>query len=175
MGTSSAILSVGSAASSIISTRSAAKTQNVISDFNRSMAEVEAEDAIRRGALEEGRHRRRVTSLIGEQRVALAAQGLDVDFGSAEDLQKDVRAQGSFDALTIRNNARREAFGYKSQAAQSSLQGQLATFRARDAATGTLLTTGAGIGNIYRQRNTASQVPNSTGSRGYVPGAEYQE
>jgi len=85
--------------------------------FNQQVAGGQAQDAIARGEVEERRYRTSIRQLIGEQRASMSAQGLDVSFGSALDLQLDVAYYGELDALTIRNNAAREAWGYRMQGA----------------------------------------------------------
>ena len=85
-------------------------------ETNKKIAEAQAEDAIFRGEKEAARLRRRTKKLIGSQRVALAAQGIDIESGSAADILEDTAASSAVDELTIRNNAAREALGFKSQA-----------------------------------------------------------
>lgn len=52
---------------------------------------------------------------VGSQKAALAANGQDVNSGTALDLQSDTKAAGMLDQLTIQNNAARTAVGYKNQ------------------------------------------------------------
>jgi hypothetical protein len=62
--------------------------------------------------------------VIGTQRAEFAAQGVDVGSGSAVDVQKDTAYQGEIDALTLRTNAAREAWGYTVEAQGETLQAQ---------------------------------------------------
>ena len=94
----------------------AADSEAELSDYNASIAELQASDALARGREEENRFRERVEGTIGSARAGAAAQGIDVGFGSAVDVQKDARFLGELDALTIRTNAGREAWGYKVEA-----------------------------------------------------------
>lgn len=84
-----------------------------ILDYNASIATHQADDAILRGATEERRLRVGVGSLIGSQRAAFAAQGIEVGSGTAADVQASTAQQGEEDALTIRTNAMMEAWGFK--------------------------------------------------------------
>lgn len=118
-------------------------------DLNAATADRLAEDAIARGEEAVDRHRTDVKRLIGSQRAALAASGVDINSGSAAAVQEDAAYLGELDAQTMLNNARREAFGYETQAANLRQQGQLARMGGRNTAaayrqqaTGTLLTTG---------------------------------
>lgn len=119
-------------------------------------AEEQAIDAIERGAAAEGKHRAGVRGLVGKQRAAMAAQGLDLTTGSAYEIQLESLGIGELDALTIRNNAATEAWGFKHEAADLRRQGELAFMGAKsrarsykNASWSTLLTTGAELGKQY--------------------------
>jgi len=94
----------------------AADSQADLSDFNAAVADVQAEDAVARGAEEESRFRAGVRGMIGKQRAGFAAANIDVGYGSSVDVQADTAFLGELDALTIQTNAAREAWGYKVQA-----------------------------------------------------------
>lgn len=93
-----------------------------VDEFNARLFESSAADAVTRGHETEKRFRTQIKSLIGTQRVSYAAQGVDVSDGSALEVQMDTAKQGEFDALTIRVNAAREAWGYNVQAEGFRLQ-----------------------------------------------------
>lgn len=82
----------------------------------QALAQQQADDALRRGQIAEQRQRDLTAQRIGTQQAALAAQGTDLE-GSPTDILGDTRRAGEFDALTIRNNAAREAWGYQVQGA----------------------------------------------------------
>lgn len=114
---------VSLAALSAVNSFSQSKAQKSQGDFqaqqldaNARIADISADDAIKRGESDAKAHRRRVRLQIGEQRAAMAAQGLDLESGSALDIQKDTAGFGAEDELTIKNNAFREAWGYKVKA-----------------------------------------------------------
>lgn len=77
------------------------------------MSGISARDAMARGLQEAEQHETTVQQLWGEQRATLAASGVMVDQGSAADIQRDTLAMGARDALTIRSNAAREAWGHQ--------------------------------------------------------------
>lgn len=85
-------------------------------DWNAKVADLQAEDAIQRGAEEESRYRAGVRQLIGSQRAGYAGSNIVVGFGSALDVQEDTAVQGELDALTIRTDAAREAWGFRIEA-----------------------------------------------------------
>lgn len=83
-----------------------------------------AEDAKKRGQTEEYRRRIETKALAGKQKSALAGSNVDVSVGSSLDLLGDTFALGELDALTIRNNAEREANAYENAAWQDRVNAQ---------------------------------------------------
>jgi hypothetical protein len=96
--------------------QTAAESQADLADYNAQVATVQADDAVARGGEEESRFRAGTRGLIGTERAGQAAGNVDVGYGSALDVQADTAYLGELDALTIRTNAAREAWGYKVQA-----------------------------------------------------------
>jgi hypothetical protein len=88
----------------------------------------------------------RTKQAIGTQRTAQAGNGIDVNSGSAAQLQDDTAMLGELDALTIQNNAAREAFGYRVQAAQDINNANQALVNAKSKATGSIL---GGMGSAF--------------------------
>jgi hypothetical protein len=109
-------------------------------DVNAGLAAAQADDALTRGVETERQVRRGTRQFIGAQRVAGASQGVQLDTGSMADLQADAAGMGELDALTARNNAAREAFGYQSQAAQYRANATNVRRASRTAVGNTILT-----------------------------------
>lgn len=138
--------------------------QTVMFEINARMAEFQAGGAIERGdweslmVLRKGKRlafavRRAGRRTVGEQKAAFAAQGIQIDSGSAGDIvtetelaseidQIEIRRAAEIDALTIKNNAWREAWGYKEQASQYGTASALTSSAASTRARNTLLTGG---------------------------------
>lgn len=95
--------------------RDAANDQATLIDFNAHIADLQAEDALQRGKVEENRFRQGVALTVGSTRAGFAGQGVDVNVGSAVDVQADQVFRGELDAHQIATNAAREAWGYKVQ------------------------------------------------------------
>jgi hypothetical protein len=137
----------------------AAESQAELLDYNAAIADVQAQDATQRGQEEESRFRTGVQTLIGSQRAGFAGAGVDVGFGSAVDVQADAAFLGELDALTIRTNAAREAWGYKvkgedirrqaqitrKEGAMAAEAGRINQSAARIGAIGTVAGTGASL------------------------------
>lgn len=96
-------------------TQAAAEDQAQLTEYNAAVTAVQSKDAVQRGLAEENKFRSGVKSLIGSQRAGFAGANVDVNFGSAVDVQADAAFLGELDALTIRTNAAREAWGYNVQ------------------------------------------------------------
>lgn len=116
--------------------------QKQVYNQNASLAGMQADDAIQRGNLEAGKVRKRTNKMIGDQRASFGAQGIDPASGSAANIENETSAMGELDALTAKNNAWREAWGYKVQANQYTNQGSFAELAADNQSRNTLLTGG---------------------------------
>ncbi len=93
--------------------------QNYLAQQARQRQEIaqrQAADATQRGQVAEQRQRDLTAQRIGTQQAQLAAQGTTFE-GSPTDILGDTKRAGEFDALTVRSNAVREAYGYQVQGA----------------------------------------------------------
>lgn len=106
--------------------RDVAESQADLADSNAALADLQARDAIERGAEQESNFRMGVRGMVGKQRAQLAGGNIDVSYGSAVDLQADTAYMGELDSLTIRNNAAREAWGFKTQGADLRARAEIA-------------------------------------------------
>lgn len=128
----------------------AGETQADIANVNAKQAEQQAADAASIGAVEEERYRRQVAALQGRQRAAFAGNGVDFTSGTPLGVLTETAKTGELDALTIRTNAMRQAWGYKAQAANYRAEGALARRSSRYNAASTVLTGGAQAYGLYR-------------------------
>jgi hypothetical protein len=110
-----AVIQAGGAYSSAKSKKSAFNAQAQIDTNNAQVAEWQAQQAELAGADAEQSSRLRTSQVTGEQRAALAANGVDLGTGSATDVLAGTQVIGNHDALTIRDNASRQAWGYRTQ------------------------------------------------------------
>lgn len=119
----------------------AGKWNKKLLDYNAAVAEWQAKDAIDRGVVLAGRRREQTAQVIAGQRAGLAHQGVDINAeGSAVDVQGNSRYLGELDAITIMNNAKRESYGFKIQATDLSMRGQIMQRTADMGAASTVLT-----------------------------------
>ena len=94
----------------------AASYQAAVARNNAAVAEQNAQYALQSGRIEEQTRRQKTAGIIGEQRAKMAASGIDIGSGTPLNLQESTAQVGELDALTIRNNAMRKAYGYRVQA-----------------------------------------------------------
>jgi len=106
--------------------RRASDSQAELLDYNAAVADLQAQDAIERGTIDEQRFRQSIRATIGAQRAGFAASNIDVGYGSAVDVQADAAFLGELDALTLRNNAAREAWGYRVEAEDTRRRAEIA-------------------------------------------------
>lgn len=93
-----------------------------VANQNARQNEQAANDAINRGNAEAEKQRSRARQLAGSQAATMSASGLDLSSSGALDMFGDTAAMGELDALTLVNNASREAYGLRMQAANDRLQ-----------------------------------------------------
>lgn len=116
---------------------------------NAAISRAQAADSLKRGEFEADQQRIKTAGAVGTQRAGFAGNGVDVNSGSAALVQDDTAALGELDALTIRNNAAREAWGYNIQADQYEQAAGNAKKSANNAIMGGLVSTGAKAASTY--------------------------
>lgn len=126
-------------------------------EMNSKLADLNAADAIRGGEREIVQFKRQVKQVTGSQRARLAAQGIEIDSGSALDVQLDTAKEAELTVNTIRNNAYRQAWGYKMEAISQTAKGQFTTIAAKNEAKQTMLGgVMSGVGNMGKALDSFS-------------------
>lgn len=115
-------LAAGSAMLSAYGQYQQADAAKKSAQFNQEVANIQARDALKRGEFESEQAGRKVAQLRGRQRVALAANGLDLSYGSPADILEQTDYYGLEDQRTVANNARREASMFANRATMSGMQ-----------------------------------------------------
>ncbi|WPA90687.1 hypothetical protein QS795_009265 [Providencia zhijiangensis] len=134
-------IAIGSSLLQATSQSKDAKFQSQMAETNAQINEQAANDSINRGNAEAEKQRSRTRQLAGSQAAAMSASGLDLSSSGALDIFGDTAAMGELDALTMVNNAQREAYGLRMQAANDRLQGEMAKKQGNNGMMQTLLTT----------------------------------
>lgn len=125
MMVATAVISAVGTVASAQASASQASYQAQVARNNQIIANRNADDALKRAAVEEDKVRQRTASVMGQQRARLAGQGSVLDEGSPLDIQMDTAGLGELDALTVRNAGEREAYGFRSQAMNFGAQAGL--------------------------------------------------
>lgn len=94
------------------------------SRFNAKMMELKAAHDMRAAEGQVANVRRQAGKVQAEQRVALAAQGVDIGTGSALDIQEETAVLSEEDVADIRLNAKLAAWGLTTQADFERIQGE---------------------------------------------------
>lgn len=118
----SAIVGAGTAVHQTNAQRKAANYQAAVAENNAQVAKWQATDALRRGRTDESLSRLETGQQLSAQMAQLAANGVDLNSASSLRQLTDTEFFGELDALTLRDNARNEAYGYETQ--QASLLAQ---------------------------------------------------
>ena len=134
---------------SLFASRETARAQRSQGDFeaqqflmNSKLADIQAEDAIRRGSVSAGRVRSQGKQLAGSQRAAFAGSGVDVGSQTVQAVTAQSELFSGLDAITVESNAFREAFGFRSEALASRSSAEIAKQSSRVSAGNTLITGG---------------------------------
>lgn len=90
--------------------------------YNQKVANIQASDALDRGATEQEQLGRKISALKGQQTANMAANGLDLSSGTPAAVLEQTDYYGLEDQRTVANNARREAAGYNARATMSGMQ-----------------------------------------------------
>jgi len=144
-----AVVSVVAGGVSAYSSIQQGKTAQKVAENNAKMAEYAAQDAQRQGEEDAMAAQRRAAALKSAQRVALAKNGLDLEYGTAADIQDQTDFFAQSDAATARTNASLDAWRLRAGGQQERAVGNAARSNANLQATGTLLSTASSVGGQW--------------------------
>lgn len=148
-----------------------------LSRVNAAQAESAEADALARGEYEAAPIRERASAVIAAQQAGEASNNVDIQSGTAVQLASDVATAAARDIETVRNNARREAFGYHAQGINFLNEGR-ASRAAGDAAAmnsiigGVAGAAGYGASSYFAARRATNPdgLPPGSGIITYEPG-----
>ncbi|WP_422096894.1 virion core protein, T7 gp14 family [Variovorax sp.] len=96
--------------------QAALQAQAQVAENNAQLAQWQGLDAQHRGEAAASRVQLRGAQVKGDQRAELAANGVDLSFGSAQAVLNDTDYFTALDVNTVVDNASREAWGYRQTA-----------------------------------------------------------
>ncbi|MBT9467218.1 hypothetical protein [Hydrogenophaga sp.] len=133
--------------------KKAANYSAQVADNNARTNEIVAQDALKRGDEEANAIRRNADMLKGSQRASLAAKGLDLAEGTAAELQDQTDFFAMTDTVAARDNAKRQAWGIRTQGANFQSEAAMQRATARGISPGMAATTSllSGAGAVSKQ------------------------
>lgn len=160
-GTASAAVGAYSAMASAHAQSQAANYQAQVAAHNAKIADQNASMAVDAGNSQAQQQEMKTRALLGNEKAAQAASGLDVNSGTAVDTRSSTALLGTESELSTHYNAAKQALGYEETGASQQTQSQLYKMQAQDAqsagaigAGASLLSGAAGVGgnlaNFYR-------------------------
>jgi hypothetical protein len=130
-------------------TSAAAAYQAQVALNNAAIARQNAELAMSSGEQQVGIQGMKTRAAVGTEKAGEAASGVDVNRGSFVSARAGTAELGALDALTIRSNAAKNAYGYQAQATGDVAQGQLYSMESKQASeAGDISALGTAIGGI---------------------------
>lgn len=121
-----------------VSASNAQKYQAQVAENNAAIARQNAEYAMQAGHAETEKTSLKGAANLSNIKAGQAASGVDINSGSAVDVQASQRETNKLDSETTLNNAQLKAYGYRTQETGFKAEAQLN----RAAATSTLIGTG---------------------------------
>lgn len=170
----SAVLTASAGIYSADASKKQGQYQAEVAGQNAELSELKAQQASTIGSIQEERARKQAQLRIGQQRAALAANGVDLGQGTAVDLVSETALFGEEDALTTRFNAMNEAWSLRAEAVDYRNQGRAAKAKGKNEATGTYLSTAASLAGSYSNYGGGgtSKMPKNGGiggsGKGYI-------
>lgn len=107
-----------------------ASYQSQVAKNNAIIAEQNAQFELQKGQVEAENQNYKTRGLVGQQKAAQGASGIDVNSGSALDVRKSAVELGHLDALTLLNNAGAKAAGFRAQGSNYTAEAGLDTMKA---------------------------------------------
>lgn len=132
-GTLTIVATAAAVAGTITSTAAAVQQSRYeakIAERNKDMENAKVADALQRGDQESLNLARKQSALAGAQRAAMAANGVDLGYGSAAHVLADTAMFNQLDQYNLRQNENREIMGYDINAANYKAQANAARAQA---------------------------------------------
>lgn len=123
MGTVAMAASIASAAVAGVSAYQSAKAEKSAFEYNAKMADIERERVVDKGDREQEAIGGRAAQMRGDQQAALAANGVDINYGSAAGVLAQTDYYGLQDQMTSERNKTDEDYSYRASAKNGRAKG----------------------------------------------------
>lgn len=107
------------------SAASADRYAGAVAENNAIIARNNATAATQAGDVAVQQQQLKTRAEVGEMKATQGAGNIDVNSGSAVDVRSSAASLGELNALTIRNNAARQAYGYRTEATSFESESQM--------------------------------------------------
>lgn len=135
--------------------------QSQVAANNAKIAQQDATLDIQAGEVAAVNRGLKTRAMVGQQKAAQGASGIDVNSGSAVDVRAGTEELGMLDALTIRSDAAKKAYAREVQATSDTAQSQMLTAESENAKTqgwlngaGSLLSSASSVGGSWAKYQT---------------------
>lgn len=105
--------------------RDTAELNQDIANMNAEFAELDAYDARIEGETQTAQYQASIDAVLSDQKLALAVADVDINYGSAGQVVKETRFIADLNKMEIEKQAQEKALGYKRQARDFRLGGDL--------------------------------------------------
>lgn len=120
-----AMLSMVEGLTGMFSSFQTGKAERELAKSNAFIARLKSKDAKARGQEAESISRGKTKKAVASQKASMASQGLNLSVGSPVDVVTETEDVGAMDALTIKNNAIREAMGHDIEGIRQTGRGKI--------------------------------------------------
>jgi hypothetical protein len=158
--------------------RANADLQQSIDDLNAQYADLDAFHARATGQGKEAQYEGQVQQVEGEQTVAMASRGVDVNFGTAAEISGDTKVNAMLNGLDIKSQAEQKAMGYESEARNLRVAGtmgqEVAGAQANATTDSSLISAASSITGYYTKGLPKDKPKDSIGG-GPMAGSSYSD
>lgn len=127
----------------------AAEYNAKVAERNKTIADMQAEQVKKQGEIDARNYKQQVSALKGSQRAGYAGSGVLVDAGTPFQVGEDTSVLGELDAMTIKRNAARQAWGYQVQGMNYASEGELSRLSKRSALLSGGTSLASGLANTF--------------------------
>lgn len=137
-----AVVSAAGTAYGGLAANAQGKYESRVAEQNARLVAEQSRDAIERGQRDAARLDREYAQTAGAQRAAMAANGIDIDFGSAAGVQQDTAMLRDEDRAAHDRNVFNELRGFDISAANERAKGRAARAKGQSAMIGSFISAG---------------------------------
>ena len=144
-----------------------ARINGEISDMNSEFADLDAYDAQIEGYSLKSRYQSVVDKTLSTQRTNLAAADVDLQYGSAAEIQKETRFTAEMNKMEIDKQAEERALGFRQQSRDYQVQGAMTRSAGSAEASAYMFQGLTSVANTYASNYREINSAFSGGATGY--------